>query len=111
MPDPLEEYVEAEIGELLNLRFTAGSGNALGDGDLKPRARDIHADIQFGVECKRRTTTKAHTVPWSEYQKAKKQVEKGGNTLLFVTQNAARHRMVHMDFADFKQLLLILMER
>ncbi|MGD9697549.1 hypothetical protein [Acinetobacter sp.] len=107
--DPLELYVEAELGELLNLRFTAGSGNALGDADLKPKNLSL-SDLQFGIECKRTTRSNNHLVNWDDYQKAKKQIERGGFIPVMVTQNKANHRMAHLSLDDFKNLLEIVKE-
>jgi len=107
--DSLELYIEEELGDLLNLRLTSGSGNQLGDGDLKPRYRKLD-DIHFGIECKRTSRGKNHNVKWDDYQKARKQVERGGQVLLFVTQNEVRDVMVHLRFQDFKWLLEIIQE-
>jgi len=107
--DPLEHYVLEELEDLLDLRLTSGSGNQLGDGDLKPRYRTLD-DISFGVECKRTSRGKNHTVKWADYQKARQQVERGGQTLLFITQNEVKDVMVHLRFEDFKWLLEIIKE-
>lgn len=109
--DPLEHRILEELGDLLNLRFTSGSGNALGDGDLKPRFREIESHLDFGLECKRKTTSKSHTIPWPEFIKAKTQVERSaGRKLLFVTQNSERHIMVHLELGTFKNMLEIVQE-
>ena len=108
--DPLELFVEEELGDLLGLRLTSGSGNQLGDGDLKPKAIQIDRQVNLGFECKRTTKSKNHLVSWNDYQKAKAQIERGGNTPVMVTQNSLHNKMVHLSFEDFKHLLELLAE-
>jgi hypothetical protein len=106
----LEHRVYEELGDLLTLRYTSGSGNQLGDADLKPRYYNLSNPVEFGIECKQTSRGKNHNVKYDEFQKALKQVGMSGRMLLFCTQAQTNDVLVHMRLEDFKTLLEIIHE-
>jgi len=108
--DELELFIESELGELQQLRLTSGSGNQFGDGDIKPIVRQLLAYASFGYEAKRTSTSRNHLVKWNDWEKARKQIHRQDNIPILVTQNSMKHRMVHLEFDDWKQLMQLLKE-
>ena len=104
----LEEYILAFL-EDLGYRGTAGSGNKLGDGDVKPRS--IQQDKrQFGFECNARNDT-SHSVATADWNKAKLQIQLLGLSPVFVTRNSAGEVLVHLKFEEFFSMMEELEEK
>ena len=102
----LEQIVMDELGELLGLKYNPGSGSVFGDGDLSPKYKD-DSPIQLGFECKDRNVA-SHSVPASDWKKAKIQIGKRGLDPIFVTRNNKKEVLVHLDINVFKNLLCLL---
>ena len=106
----LEQIVMDELGELLNLRYTPGSGSVRGDADVVPKATDSSCPVQVGFECKDRGVA-SHSVPAAEWKKAKMQISRQGLDPVFVTRNKDREVLVHLEMSAFRNLLEMILEK
>lgn len=99
----LEERILEDL-EPIGYRGTAGSGNKLNDGDVKARYIDSEL-LQFGFECKDRSTQAHHGVPAADWKKAKLQIRSAGFDPIFVTRNSKGEILAHLLWDDFIALL------
>jgi hypothetical protein len=85
---------------------TAGSGNALGNADMR-MTHDDQYPIRLGGECKDSPTgvRKNHTVPWAEWLKAESQIVRGGAIPVFFTGVQGKGEMAHMKMTDWMDLV------
>jgi len=85
---------------------TAGSGNALGNADMR-MTHDSTYPIRLGGECKDSPSgaRKNHTIPWVEWQKAESQIVRGGAVPVFFTGVQGKGEMAHMRLEDWMGLV------
>lgn len=88
----------------LGYRGTSGSGNQLGDGDVKSFYINI-GHTQFGFECKDRGVQEHHGVSAADWKKAKLQIRAAGFDPVFVTRNKNGEILAHIGWEDFIELL------
>jgi len=99
----LEDRILEDLREF-GYRGTSGSGNKLGDGDIKP----FHIDrgvVQFGFECKDNTKKEHHGMPKADWNKAKSQIAAAGFDPVFVTRNSNFEIVAHLQWDSFIELL------
>lgn len=99
----LEDRILEDLEEL-GYRGTSGSGNKLGDADVKPIYRKI-GQLQFGFECKDRSTQDHHGVPAAAWRKARSQILAQGYDPVFVTRNSKGEILAHLQWGDFVGLI------
>lgn len=95
----LELYVLENAGPL-KVRLTSGSGNQLGDGDIKPTHKGNSHTPELGFEMKDRSTSPSHSVPSRDWEKAKTQIKLNGAIPVFVTRNSQGEVLAHLRYKD-----------
>jgi hypothetical protein len=105
----LEDIVVDTFADILNLRTHPETGNLRGDGDVGPKSFSVSALIQLGFECKDKAG-KSHSVPGTEWKKAKTQLSRRGLDPVFVTRNSESEILVHMDISLLKLLVEIIQD-
>jgi len=99
----LEERIFEDLEEF-GYRYTSGSGNKLGDADVKPTSSH-QGELEFSFECKDRPSQRHHGVPAADWKKAKQQILSSGYDPAFVTRNSEGEILVHIQWNDFLLLL------